>query len=240
MGSSAGWGGSCRSSPRCRSALLLARRRAGRALQGRRARRRPGARAGAAASGSATSRARALRTNGRILGFDPREGDYSCSGTALDTPSHSIVLTAGHCVLEHGSVGRDLTFVPAYDHGERPFGTFDVEAAYVMPQWRHGENPDFDVAALQVAPERARRPDRRRRRPRLRHRPLPPRRLSRSTATRRRRWKAKSCAAAWRTASAATPSPSASPGRRRCPAPATWPAAPAAAPGWSAASTSTA
>jgi V8-like Glu-specific endopeptidase len=92
------------------------------------------------------------RTNGRILGFDPRDGDYSCSGTALRTPSRSIVLTAGHCVQERGSVGRELIFIPAYDHGQRPFGTFDVEVAYMMPQWRHSENPDFDIAALRVAP----------------------------------------------------------------------------------------
>jgi V8-like Glu-specific endopeptidase len=92
------------------------------------------------------------RTNGRILGVDPREGDYSCSGTALATPSHSIVLTAGHCVQERGSIGRELTFIPAYDHGERPFGTFQVEVAYMMPPWRQGENPDFDLAALRVAP----------------------------------------------------------------------------------------
>src|SRR5215213_5132549 len=93
-----------------------------------------------------------MRTNGRILGFDPREGDYSCSGTALSTPSRSIVLTAGHCVQERGSVGRELTFIPAYDHGERPFGTFEVEVVYMMPQWRREENPDFDLAALSVAP----------------------------------------------------------------------------------------
>ena len=55
-----------------------------------------------AASGSATSPETGTRTNGRILGFDPREGDYSCSGTALDTPSRSIVLTAGHCVSGAG------------------------------------------------------------------------------------------------------------------------------------------
>jgi V8-like Glu-specific endopeptidase len=92
------------------------------------------------------------RTNGRIIGFDPREGDYSCSGTALATPSRSIVLTAGHCVQERGSIGRELTFIPAYDHGERPFGSFQVEAAYMMPQWHRGENLDFDLAALRVAP----------------------------------------------------------------------------------------
>ncbi len=92
------------------------------------------------------------RTNGRIFGFDPRDGAYSCSGTALSTPSHSIVLTAGHCVLEEGVIGRKLVFVPAYDHGTRPFGTFVADVAYLMPQWRDSENPDFDVAALHVEP----------------------------------------------------------------------------------------
>lgn len=96
--------------------------------------------------------AASTRTNGKIVGIDPRNGPYSCSGTALNTSSRSIVLTAGHCVIDGGSEGRRLAFVPAYDHGERPFGTFEVEAAYVMPQWRRGENPDFDLAALRVAP----------------------------------------------------------------------------------------
>jgi V8-like Glu-specific endopeptidase len=93
-----------------------------------------------------------LRTNGKIIGFDPHEGRYSCSGTAINTPSHSMVLTAGHCAVEHRSEGRRIVFVPAYDHGSRPFGTFNVEAVYVVRQWRQSENPDFDVAALQVSP----------------------------------------------------------------------------------------
>jgi V8-like Glu-specific endopeptidase len=92
------------------------------------------------------------RTNGKILGVDPREGSYTCSGTAINTPSKSIVLTAGHCVVLQGTAASKIFFVPAYDHGARPFGTFSVMSVYVMPQWRHGENPDFDVAALRVAP----------------------------------------------------------------------------------------
>ncbi|MGB7588586.1 MAG: trypsin-like serine protease [Solirubrobacterales bacterium] len=92
------------------------------------------------------------RTNGKILGVTPGEGDYSCSGTALNTPSRSIVLTAGHCVIEHGRAGRHIVFVPAYDEEIRPFGSFSVESVYVMPQWLHGENPDYDVAALRVSP----------------------------------------------------------------------------------------
>ena len=92
------------------------------------------------------------RANGKIVAVDPGAGSYSCSGTVLDTPSRSIVLTAGHCVTERGHRGRRIAFVPAYDHGKRPFGTFRVEATYVMPQWLHGENPGFDVAALRVRP----------------------------------------------------------------------------------------
>jgi V8-like Glu-specific endopeptidase len=92
------------------------------------------------------------RTNGRIFGIDPREGPYSCSGTALNTPSRSIVLTAGHCVVDHHSWGRELVFVPAFDHEIRPFGTFVAKSAFVMPQWRRSENSDFDVAALLVEP----------------------------------------------------------------------------------------
>jgi V8-like Glu-specific endopeptidase len=100
------------------------------------------------------SAADGTRTNGRILATNPGAGGYSCSGTALNTPSRSIVITAGHCVIERGREGRRFAFVPAYDHGSRPFGTFTAEAAYVMPQWRHSENPDFDLAALRVRPNR--------------------------------------------------------------------------------------
>lgn len=90
------------------------------------------------------------RTNGKILGIDPRQGSFSCSGTALNTPSRSIVLTAGHCVIANRVAAKRIEFVPAYDHGVRPFGTFAVKSVFVMPQWRRHENPDFDVAALRV------------------------------------------------------------------------------------------
>jgi V8-like Glu-specific endopeptidase len=111
-----------------------------------------GPRAGASSVRVLNSAEVGVRTNGKVFGVDPVTGPYSCSGTALNTPSHSIVLTAGHCVIERGSEGRQLSFVPAYEHGNRPFGTFVAQSIYVMPQWRHRENPDFDVAALRVRP----------------------------------------------------------------------------------------
>lgn len=94
------------------------------------------------------------RTNGRIFGFFPGLGRYSCSGTALDTPSRSIVVTAGHCVRDEGIWGRDVVFVPAYEHGARPFGNFSAMASFVTPQWRKLQNPDFDVGAFEVKPNR--------------------------------------------------------------------------------------
>ncbi len=92
------------------------------------------------------------RAFGRIFGVDPFFGPYSCSGTSLATPSGSVVLTAGHCVVEDHRWGSHLVFIPAFDHGARPFGTFTAEAVYTPPQWRHWQNPDFDVAALRVRP----------------------------------------------------------------------------------------
>ncbi len=65
-----------------------------------------------------------------------------------------MVLTAGHCVVEARSWGRDLVFIPAFDHGRRPFGTFAAEAVFTTPEWRQSENTDFDVAALLVKPNR--------------------------------------------------------------------------------------
>lgn len=111
-----------------------------------------GGAAGASSTRVAEATAPEIRTNGKIFASDPLEGPYTCSGTVLDTPSRSIVLTAGHCVLEDGRWGRGIVFVPAYDHGNRPFGTFAASAVYPMRQWREGENPDYDVAAIKLAP----------------------------------------------------------------------------------------
>ncbi len=92
------------------------------------------------------------RTNGRIFASIPGQGGYACSGTALNTPSHSVVLTAGHCIVEDGVWGTRFQFIPAFDHGRRPFGVFQATSVRVMDQWRLHENSDYDIAALIVKP----------------------------------------------------------------------------------------
>lgn len=96
--------------------------------------------------------------NGRLF---VRQGNRRgfCSATAIDTPSRSLVLTAGHCV-NSGPLGRRgrsawsrfLQFVPAYSNGTAPFGAFVAhrKSVFALRQWVGFGNPNFDVGAILV------------------------------------------------------------------------------------------
>jgi V8-like Glu-specific endopeptidase len=87
-----------------------------------------------------------------------------CSGTAINSPTRSLVLTAGHCVssgprIEGRSVepaipSQYLEFVPAYDGGAAPFGAFVSRRGTIraLPQWIDQGNPDFDMGAFLTYP----------------------------------------------------------------------------------------
>jgi len=97
--------------------------------------------------------------NGRIF---VRQGklEGSCSGTAINSPTRQLVLTAGHCV-NNGSDGtrhpvwsQFLEFVPAYDGGSAPFGAFVARRSTLrsLPQWTKHGNPDYDMGAFLTNP----------------------------------------------------------------------------------------
>ena len=100
--------------------------------------------------------------NGRIF---IRRGELEgyCSGTAIDSPTRRLVLTAGHCLnsgREGGkaSVWSDyLQFVPAYHGGIAPFGSFVARrgAMFAPRQWTKHGNPDFDMGAFLTLPNNA-------------------------------------------------------------------------------------
>jgi hypothetical protein len=97
--------------------------------------------------------------NGRIFIRRGKLAGY-CSGTAINSPTRQLVLTAGHCVnsgREDGkaSVWSDfLQFVPAYADGVAPFGTFVARrnAIFAPKQWTKQGNPDFDMGAFLTLP----------------------------------------------------------------------------------------
>ena len=97
--------------------------------------------------------------NGRIF---IRRGDLAgyCSGTAIDSPTRQLVLTAGHCVNSGREDGKAsvwsnyLQFVPAYNGGVAPFGSFVARRDKVRAprQWTKHGNPDFDMGAFLTLP----------------------------------------------------------------------------------------
>lgn len=97
--------------------------------------------------------------NGRI--FFRRAGQVgACSGTAIDTPTRQLVLTAGHCVNTGPVEGRRssiwsryMQFVPSYNDGQAPFGAFVIRRgkAYALRPWVKQGNPNFDVGAFLVS-----------------------------------------------------------------------------------------
>jgi V8-like Glu-specific endopeptidase len=75
-----------------------------------------------------------------------------CSGTSVNSPNFSLVITAGHCVHEGRHwMGSKWVFVPGYHHGERPFGTFVAKWLGSTPQWLKSENSNYDVGAAVVS-----------------------------------------------------------------------------------------
>ncbi|WP_214322418.1 trypsin-like serine peptidase [Nonomuraea sediminis] len=92
-----------------------------------------------------------VKTTGRIF-FTYQGRNASCSGSAVTSANKSVVLTAGHCVKLGGDYHTNWVFVPGYDQGQRPYGTWAATKLITTPQWDSSEDINFDVAAAVVAP----------------------------------------------------------------------------------------
>jgi hypothetical protein len=84
-----------------------------------------------------------------VLGLGPvLHLPHTCSGSVLHSSSRDLVITAAHCVYGNGLA---MEFAPGYVDGRTPYGVWAVRRVYVDPQWRHGQDPRYDVAILQLA-----------------------------------------------------------------------------------------
>jgi V8-like Glu-specific endopeptidase len=96
----------------------------------------------------------ASTTVGKIFFHNASDGrNYVCSGSTINNPKN-IVVTAGHCV--HGGRGgawhTNWVFVPYYDHGNRPYGTWSAKQLTSFLGWTRDGNRDWDVAFVNVWP----------------------------------------------------------------------------------------
>jgi hypothetical protein len=96
--------------------------------------------------------------NGQLFVVQNGEEGF-CSATAIDSPSRSLVLTAGHCVNTgpekgHGGIWSEyLEFVPGFNLGSAPYGSFVLSGQpLALPGWTREGNPDYDLGAFLVEP----------------------------------------------------------------------------------------
>lgn len=81
-------------------------------------------------------------------------GAGRCSGTSVNAPNRSVVVTAGHCVNPGNPrhwFNRDWVFVPGYHDGVRPFGVFVAKWLGATAPWVNGGNENADVGAAVVS-----------------------------------------------------------------------------------------
>ncbi len=76
----------------------------------------------------------AARTQGKV--FFTRSGvNYVCSATVVNSEGKSLVWTAGHCVADAGVWDRNFAFVPSYNNGSRPYGTWYSRQLTTTSAW---------------------------------------------------------------------------------------------------------
>jgi V8-like Glu-specific endopeptidase len=72
--------------------------------------------------------------------------NYVCSGTATNSSNGDVVTTAGHCVNEGpGAFATNFAFVPAYNNGAAPYGTWTAQTLYTTAAWANSGDFDYDV-----------------------------------------------------------------------------------------------
>ena len=85
--------------------------------------------------------------------YQPGSGvsSHFCSASVVHSASGNLVITAAHCVYSDGPKS-DIAFAPGFHDGQLPYGSWTVTKVVVSQNWQSSNNPDEDVAFLQVAP----------------------------------------------------------------------------------------
>lgn len=85
------------------------------------------------------------------LFYSSGSGRHFCTASVVASTTGTIVLTAAHCVYT-GGYATNLAFVPGYDAGSAPYGTWAVRQITVAKGWRQHHDPSLDYAFLDVVP----------------------------------------------------------------------------------------
>jgi len=81
-------------------------------------------------------------------------GSQVCTASVVDSPGRDLLITAAHCIHggKDGWYTPDIRFVPGYDNGQRPYGTWTPRRMLVDPRWITSADPDLDVGFIVLKP----------------------------------------------------------------------------------------
>lgn len=112
---------------------------------------------GKSTKGKATRAKAEIPTSVKHIGkvfFTMGGANYVCSGNAIRSANASTVATAGHCAMDGlGQEAENFVFVPAYENGVAPYGTWTATALYAPIEWSSGGNMAYDTAFAVVEPD---------------------------------------------------------------------------------------
>ncbi|MEZ0076881.1 serine protease [Planotetraspora sp. GP83] len=90
------------------------------------------------------------RTTGRVF-LSMNGVDFVCSASAVRSANRDVVVTAGHCVKDgSGPWAENWTFIPGYQDGRQPYGTFSARRMFVPGPWSRSGDDDHDVGMVAV------------------------------------------------------------------------------------------
>ncbi len=75
-------------------------------------------------------------------------GTHFCTASVVNSAAGDLALTAAHCVYP---LTGTIVFVPGYTNGQTPYGVWQVTKVYTDSAWDSAQNPNDDVAFLQLA-----------------------------------------------------------------------------------------
>jgi hypothetical protein len=98
-----------------------------------------------ASSDAQAATAAVSSTTGKVF-FTLGGSDYVCSGSATSSSNADVVSTAGHCVNEGpGDFATNWAFVPAYNNGSAPFGTWTARNLVTTGEWANDGDINYDT-----------------------------------------------------------------------------------------------
>ena len=96
------------------------------------------------------------RVHGKIF-YLSGGASFSCSGTLVNSRLRNVVFTAGHCVFDRqqDSFVSKLIFVPGYEDGSTPLGTYAARSLVTTTGWIEDGKFSYDIGAvaLEDSPE---------------------------------------------------------------------------------------